>query len=340
MDPFSHGLLGFVLGQALVLDGNAQIMLILSSVVLDIDAISIPGWEASFRFHRGPLHSILGAMLASLTISAGYTVLLRFPATAFIPIVLVCLGGSFSHVFLDLLTIGNVAVLWPFSRKRVALDLTHFVDPIFLGVLLLASVLIVYVTNDVKMIYIVTIVAIALLTVNFGLRYYERDTAIETIKRLNVDTDSEVVPLPTFRPDRWWVTAKKPFENGYRYEIYGVDSSGSKILSHSTVESPFADYCDPAEPPIDSPQKAIACSRTDSRASAFIEKSRLPAVNVTLPGDGKTWHVFWYDIITQLSERVLRGIIVKVQFNGRVTGTSWHMSTLGSSKIRTCKGLF
>lgn len=334
MDPLSHGLLGFVLGQALGLDGNAQIILILSSVVLDIDAISIPGWEASFRFHRGPLHSILGAILASLTISTAYTALLRFPATVFMPILLVCLGGSFSHVFLDLLTIGNVAVLWPFSSKRVAFDLTHFVDPIFFAVLLPASILTVHVSNEVKVIYMITIVAIVLLTVNFGLRYYERDAAIETIKGLN-DADFKIVPLPTFRPDRWWVAAKKPFENGYRYEIYKVDSIGNKILSHSTVESPFVDYRDPAEPPIDSSQKAIACSKRDNQVSAFIEKSRLPAVNATLLDNGKTWHVFWYDLFTQLSERVSRGIIVKVHFNGRITQTSWHKSTLGSSKIRT-----
>jgi len=212
-----------------------------------------------------------------------------------------------------------MAVLWPFSNRKIAFDLTPFVDPIFLGVLFLASIFIVYVKNGVKIIQIVTIAATVLLTVNFGVRYHERDSAIKTVKGLNVDADSKVVPLPTLRPDRWWVAVKTPFENGYRYEIYSVDSIGNKILSNSTVKSPFIEYRDPAEPPIDSPQKAVEHSKRDKRVSAFIEKSRLPAVNVTLSDDGSTWQVFWYDVFTQLSEGVFRGIIVKVEFDGIIT---------------------
>ena len=313
----SHGLLGFVVGQALQLDTNTQIILIISSVILDIDGISIPRWEAYFQFHRGPLHSFLGAILVSLLIGTVYAFLMRLPAKVFISIVLICLGGSFSHIFLDLLTTGSrMAVLWPFSSKKVVFDITHFFDPIFLGVLLLASVFIIYVKNDVRMIQIATIVAIVLLTVNFGVRLHcKREAAIETVKELNVDTDSKVVPFPTLRPDRWWVAVKTPFENGYHYEIYSVDSIGNKILSHNSVKSPFIDYCGLAKPTIDSPQEAVAFSKRDGRVSAFIEKSRLPAVNVTLSDDGNAWQVFWYDIFTQLSEGVFRGITVKVEID-------------------------
>jgi len=319
MDLFSHGLLGFVLGQALRLDRNAQVILILSSVILDIDSISmIAGWDVWFQFHRGPLHSFLGAILVSLAIGIAYTVFMRLPAKSFISIILICLGGSFSHIFLDLLTPWSMAVLWPFSNEKIAFDLTYFGDPIFLGVLLLASVLIVYLKNDVKMIQVITIMAIVLLTANFGVRYYERDTAVETVKGLNVGADSKVMSLPTFRPDRWWIVVKTPFENGYNYEIYSVNSIGRKILSNNTVKSPFIDYCGPVKPPIDSPQEAVAYSKRDTRVSAFIEKSRLPAANVTLSDDGNTWQVFWYDVFTQLTEGAFRGIIVKVKIDGTV----------------------
>ena len=313
MDLFSHALLGFVLGQALLLDTNAQIILIISSVILDIDAISIPGWEARFQFHRGRVHSFISAILVSLLIGTVYTILMRLPAKVFISVVLICLGGSFSHIFLDLLTPRSMAVLWPFSNKKIAFDLTYFVDPICLGLLLLASISIVCVKNDVEMIQIVTIVTIVLLTTNFGVRYYERDAAIETVKGLDVDVDCKVVPLPTLRPDRWWVAVKTPFENGYGYEIYSVDSISNKILRKSTVKSPFVEYCDPAEPPIVSPQEAVAFSKRDRRVSVFIENSRLPAVNVTLSDDGSTWQIFWYDVFTQLSEGVFRGTTVNVE---------------------------
>jgi len=319
MDPFSHALLSFVLGQALQLDPNAQIVLIISSVILDVDAISVPGWWTSFRFHRGPLHSFLAAILISLTLSTVYTALVRIPAEAYIAIALVSLGGSFCHIFLDLLTTGNMAVLWPFSSQRVAFDLTHFIDPAFLGVNLLASILIFCVKNDIEVIHLVTTAALILLTVSLGVRYYERDVAVDTIKRQKVYADSELVPLPTFRLDRWWVAAKTPSEDGYQYEIYSVDSIGHKILSHRTVECPFIDYVGSAEPPIDSPHKAVLYSKRYKQVSGFLRKSRLPSVDVTLSDEGNTWHIFWYDAFTQLSEGVSRGIIVRTDLDGMAT---------------------
>jgi len=314
MDLFSHGLLGFVFGQALRLNPGAQTILIISSAILDIDAIRTRR-SAWFQFHRGPLHSFLGATLVSLAISTAYAVLVRLAAEGFISIVLICIGGSFSHIFLDLLTPRSMAVLWPFSNRKIAFDLTHFVDPIVLGVLLLASISIVYVKNDVQLIQIATIVATVLLTANFGVRYYGRTSAIETVKRLNLDINPKVVSLPTLRPDRWWVAVKTPFENGYCYEIYSVASLGNKILSKRTVKSPFVDYRGQAEPPVDSLQEAVACSKRDKQVCAFIEKSRLPAAKVTFSDDGGTWQVFWYDVFTHLSEGVFRGVTVRIEMD-------------------------
>ena len=162
MDLFSHALLGFVLGQALLLDTNTQIILIISSIILDIDGISIPGWKAWPEFHHAYIHSILGAILASLVISTASTVLMFLPAKSFTSIFLICLGASFCHILLDTLTTGSMAIGWPLSNRRVAFDLTHFVDPIFLAVLLVASVFIVYAKNNVRMIQTATILTIAL----------------------------------------------------------------------------------------------------------------------------------------------------------------------------------
>ncbi|UCE29376.1 MAG: metal-dependent hydrolase [Candidatus Bathyarchaeota archaeon] len=313
MDLFSHGLLGFVFGQALQLDTNVQIILIISSVILDIDAVHTRR-SVWLQFHRGPMHSLFSATLISLAIGTTYSFLLHFSAEVFIPIFLICLGGSFSHILLDLLTPRSLAVLWPFSNEKVVFDLTSFFDPIFLGVLLPTSIF-VYMVDDLSIIRIVMVVANVLFALNFGVRYFERDAAIETVKRLNVDADSKVVPLPTLRPDRWWVAVKTQSENRYNYEIYNVDSIGNKILSHSRVESPFIDYRNLTERPTNSPQKAVAFSKRDKRVGAFIEQSRLPAVNVTLSDDGGTWQVFWYDVFMQLSEGAFKGITIKVEID-------------------------
>lgn len=237
MDFFSHLLLGFILGQALQLDGSAQVILIVSSVILDIDAISIRGWEASFGFHRGPLHSILSAVLFSFLIGTAYSFFTRISVTIFISVVSMCLGGLLIHIFLDLLTSGGIKVLWPFSSEKFTLNLAHFVDPIILAVLLMASILIAFMNYNINMIRTVTILAIALLTVNFGVRYYEKDAASRTVKQLDSNASSEAVALPTIRLDRWSVFAKTPFENGYRCEMYCVDSIHRKILSKKTVKN-------------------------------------------------------------------------------------------------------
>ena len=238
MDFFSHLLLGFVLGQALQLDGSVQIILIVSSVILDVDAISIRGWKTSFGFHRGPLHSILSAILFSLLIGMIYSFSMHLPVTVFISVVSICFAGLLIHIFLDLLTSGGIKVLWPFSSEKFTLNLAHFVDPIIFGVLLITSILIALLNYNINIIRTVAILATALLTVNFGVRCYERNAAIKTVKQLNPRARSETVALPTIRPDRWSVIAKTPFENGYRYEMYSVDSVRKNILSKTTVESP------------------------------------------------------------------------------------------------------
>lgn len=315
MDLFSHALLGFVLGQALLLDTNAQIILIVSSVILDIDGISIPGLKRWPKFHRACVHSILGAILASLVIIFASTMLNFLPAKSFTSIVLICFGGSFCHIFLDFLTTGGVAVGWPFSSRRIAFGLTRFVDPVFLAVLLVASAFTIYAKNNAGVIQTVAILTAVLLTLNFVVRYYERAAALKTTKTLNVDADSIVVSLPTLRLDRWWVVVKTQYEKGDSYEICSVDSIGNKILSRRIVKSPSVNYRGLAEFPLDSPRKAIAYSKKDKRVCAFIQQSRLPAVNVTFSDDEGTWQVFWYDIFTQLSEGVSRGITIGVRFD-------------------------
>jgi inner membrane protein len=318
VDFFSHLLFGFILGQALQLDGNVQVILIVSSVVLDVDAISARDWEASFLSHRGPVHSILIAVLFSLLISIMSSFLLRLPLAAFIPAVSVCLGGLLIHIFFDLLTSGGIKVLWPFSNRKFSLNLTHFADPVILVVFLVASILIVFMRYSIDSVRTVTILALVLLTVDFGVRYYERDTAVEAVKQLDLGANSKVSALPTTRPDKWLVAAKTPFDDGYCYKMYHIDSVRKTILSRMTVESPYVDYRGSTELPIDSPQKAVGYSKGNSRVNALVEKFCLPAVHVVLSGAGNEWRVFWYDAFVQMSGGKSRGIGVKIGFDGIV----------------------
>lgn len=318
MDALSHALLGFLVGQALQLDPNLQLLLIISSVSLDIDALSIQSPEAAFRTHRGPIHSILAAIVASLLIATGYTIFMNFPITNLASILLICLAGTLSHVFLDVFTTGSITALWPFSRRNLALNLTHFIDPILLAVLSIAA-LIIYTRTDANAIQLVTVSALAFLALNFGARYHEKNAATKIVKGLEDDETSETMSLPTIRADRWWTVKKSPLESGHRYEIFRIDSFRHKILDKETVESPYTYYNEPAEPPIDSPQKAAACSKKNNRIRATVAKFVLPAVSITYSKEDDTWQVFWHDAFTYAIRREHRGILAHIKVDGTVT---------------------
>lgn len=322
MDSISHILFGFVLGHALRLDKKERIILIITCVLPDFDAISlVNGWEAFFQFHRGPLHSFFFAVLASLAIGIVYISLVRvqqrtfFPVKKFLLIVLICLAGLFSHLFLDLCTPWTTHVLWPFSNEQITLDLTSFFDPLFLAAIFLASAFIAY-TKNAKKVQMVAVAALLLIAVDFGVRYYEKGAAVQTVKGIYGYT-TEVMSVPTYRPDRWWVVLTTPYEDGYTYELYYVDSIHKTIVNSLTMESSFIHYDGLVEPPIDSPQEAVAYSKRDEKVKAFIEKSRLPAVDVTF--DQGVWHVFWYDAFSEVSGRVSQGIVADVGTDGTLT---------------------
>ena len=319
MDALSHALLSFILGQALQLDTNLQLLLIVSSISLDIDAFSIRSPEAAFQSHRGPVHSILAALLASAVISLGYAVFMRLSTTALFSVVPLCLTGALSHLILDLLTTGSITALWPLSKRNFALNLTHYIDPTTLGALAIAALLTIYTKADVSTSRIVAAGTIAFLTANFGTRSYLKHAATKIIKGLDPGAASEIISLPTLRPDRWWTVKKTPFKNGYRYDTYQIDPIHNKILSKGTIESPYISYSGPIELPIDSPQKAVARSKKDKRISKSIEKFLLPAVQVTSSDDRQTWQTFWYDAFTQANKREHRGILANVKADGTIT---------------------
>lgn len=318
MDLISHGLLGYVIGKGLKLDKATHVVLIVSCVAPDIDSISIiAGWEALFQFHRGITHTFLFAVLASVVITVVYAVVTKPSQKKGLLILLVCVGGTFSHLFLDLLTPWEMAVLWPFLDDMIAYDITYFFDPVFFVTFFLAS-LFVYKKN--KNVRIIMVIAVVVVLLNFGVRYYERESAIDTVA-----SGTDVMALPTIRPDKWWVVEKVVDKRGYVYHVYGVDSINARVLDETVVESQYTLHSEPVEFPIDSPQEAVAYSRQNQKVKSYIKASRLPAAKVEYTNG--VWHVFWYDVFSQLSGGVSRGLMVTVEMNGTLT-VSFFMEEL------------
>lgn len=115
-------------------------MLLVSSVAADADWLSYAGGARAFLAgHRTATDSLPGtAIIAILTASLFVYFGRRNPSqrVRLLPALGICAAGAGSHLLLDLTNSYGVKLLWPFSSKWFAWDLTARVDPWVLFVLL------------------------------------------------------------------------------------------------------------------------------------------------------------------------------------------------------------
>jgi hypothetical protein len=137
MDPLTHYLAGYLLGRHRGVSNAGVCAITLCALLPDIDAIAVlGGWNALCVLHRTATHSLLGALIIALVVTAGLALWTgKDQALHLLPW---CLGGALSHVLLDLfsyktslLTIVGVAaaqtrpeyleglqLFWPLSEAR------------------------------------------------------------------------------------------------------------------------------------------------------------------------------------------------------------------------------
>ena len=142
MDNVTHTLVGLMLSRAGLNRGEkaAPVMIMLAANAPDMD---------TFNF--------LNDNLAYLQVHRGYTHALAFsPLVALIPLLLVkaftrtrftlatlaayaaCWIAVLSHLLLDWTNVYGVRLMLPFSAKWYRLDITDIIDPVILGILVLA----------------------------------------------------------------------------------------------------------------------------------------------------------------------------------------------------------
>ena len=299
------------MGQGLHLDRKKHIFFIIASVFPDFDSISlIGGFDAWHQFHRGPVHSFPAILLASLVLTIIYHVVVHPPRRE-LSVFTLCCGGMSGHLILDLLTPWKIPFFWPFSGEKISFNLTFFFDIVFFIVFFIAVLLMLQYRTQ-KKARVIMMSAILLVSINFGIRYYERNAALDTIGVCK----GEIIPMPTLRPDRWWIFVMTPSDSGYTYDIYEVDSFSRKILIKKTVESPFTGYSGPVTLPLDSPEEAVAYSRKDKTVKAYVDGLYLPAVTVSYT-DG-IWNLFWYDVSTGVIGNFSGGISVIIDEDGTI----------------------
>jgi inner membrane protein len=134
MEPVTHALASIALGRAGLnkITRGATPMLLVSGLLADVDWVTRLGGAATFlRGHRTVTHSLVGtvAIIGAVAVASWFTGR-KSPkvAVGILPALAICAIGAGAHLFLDMLNSYGVILLWPFSPKWYAWDLTDSVD--------------------------------------------------------------------------------------------------------------------------------------------------------------------------------------------------------------------
>lgn len=139
MDPLTHGVASLALQRAFFprAPWRGVVAIVLAGIVSDADwfAAALGPWDY-LRWHRAATHSlvflsalVLAAFLSSRFADPGAWSGLFAPAVG---------AAALLHLFLDLCQSDGVALLWPFSVDRFALDWLPTIEPWFLTTLIAA----------------------------------------------------------------------------------------------------------------------------------------------------------------------------------------------------------
>lgn len=142
MDPITHGLASYVLKRAAFprLARPATLAMVIAGTFADIDGQSARFGPAAFlAFYRTCFHSLLAAVLFSVAATLPFLVgkppsteKRTSPAVIF----MAALSASVLHLLMDVCQTAGVALFWPFSPRRFALDWVAHLDLWILGILL------------------------------------------------------------------------------------------------------------------------------------------------------------------------------------------------------------
>jgi len=146
MDNITHTLVGLMLSRAGFNSKNAPgekaapLMIMLAANAPDMDTFNV--FTDNLRYlqvHRGYTHSLLFMPLVALV---PLLLVKAFTRTRFTWLTLLtyagCLIAVLSHLLLDWTNVYGIRLLMPLSAKWYRLDSTDIVDPVILGILLLA----------------------------------------------------------------------------------------------------------------------------------------------------------------------------------------------------------
>ena len=136
MDPITHGLVGIALstlsGHTMQLNDPVFLGCTLGAMLPDLDIIAhVKGRLNYLLKHRGASHSLIA--LTGIALGLSTALYFVFPTSSWMTVFLYTLMGTMSHGILDLLNSYGAELLWPFSRKKITVDMIMLTDPIVLS---------------------------------------------------------------------------------------------------------------------------------------------------------------------------------------------------------------
>jgi len=146
MDNVTHTLVGLMLSRAGLGGGEARgekgapWMIMLAANAPDMDTYSFFTDSLTYlQVHRGYTHALVFAPLVALVPLLLVKVFTRTRLTMATAITYIgCLVAVLSHLLLDWTNVYGVRLMLPFNAKWYRLDATDIIDPVILGVLVLA----------------------------------------------------------------------------------------------------------------------------------------------------------------------------------------------------------
>jgi len=205
MDPITHGLIGIALstlsGHAMQLNDPVFLGCTLGAMLPDLDIIAhVKGRLNYLLKHRGASHSLIALTGMALGLSSGLYLL--FPTTSWMTVFSWTLIGTMSHGIMDLLNSYGAELLWPFSRKKITVDMIMLTDPVVLGSFLASFIISLKTPNLAE---ISSLTALLFSALYLGYRHLgQRKTLDRLMGIYHMNKRDQVKVLPAmFHPFTW-----------------------------------------------------------------------------------------------------------------------------------------
>jgi inner membrane protein len=142
MDNITHTLAGLMLSRAGLSRGEqgASVAIMLAANAPDMDTFNFFNDNLAYlQVHRGYTHALVFAPLVALVPLLLVKAITRTRFTLVTAMTYIgCLAAALSHLLLDWTNVYGVRLMLPFNAKWYRLDSTDIIDPVILGILLLA----------------------------------------------------------------------------------------------------------------------------------------------------------------------------------------------------------